>query len=357
MSPVTSHSSPVTAPAVRRGVLLGAWGHFGDVLREIEASCGALELVGIGAVRGEDGDVGAKSIATAHPCAAGVRFFDDAAAMLRALRPDFAIVSARPDRIPGLVALAAEHGCHVVSEKPLATDIDSMRGLRRVAEEAGILVCPMLATRAAPAPAAAVAAIREGAIGRPLLLNARKTYKWGESRPAWFGERAKYGGTIPWIGIHALDFIDAATGGDPVSEVSAFQANLAHPELPGCEDACVISMRLRSGALATATIDYLRPRADCPHGDDGLRAIGDCGELTVDITRGSAILLAAGGAPRQLPLPPPGRFYTPWLLALPPRGERANPDGRTLRAFRLTHEALVAREAADTGRIVPVPDL
>lgn len=320
-----------TMPGARRGVLLGDWGHFGEVLAEIDASGGALSLVGSAT--------------------------DEASAsvLLRDARPDFAIVSARPDRIPGLVALAARSGCHVVSEKPLALDIAALRSLFAAVAKSGVRVCPMLSNRTRPALAAAVAAIRAGVIGRPVLLSARKTYKWGASRPAWFGDRAAYGGTIPWIGIHALDFIDAATDGDPVAEVAAFHANLAHPALPGCEDACALALRLRSGALATATLDYLRPESPVPHGDDGLRVAGERGELTVDIDRGRAVLLESGAAPRELPLPAPEPFYAPWILALPPRGVPAPPDNRTLRAFRLSSEALAAREAADSGRPVRLP--
>ena len=318
------------SPLMKRGVLLGNWGHYGEVVREIEASGDALSLVGT-AVEERDAD-----------------------ALLREQRPDFAIVSARPDSIPRLASLAASHGCHIVTEKPLALDAASLRTLYADVAEAGVRVCPMLPNRARPALAAGVAAIRDGAIGKPVLLSARKTYKWGE-RPAWFGDRAAYGGTIPWIGIHALDFIDAATDGDPVAEVSAYHANLGHPALPGCEDVCTLSLRLRSGALATATLDYFRPNAPVTHGDDGLRVVGTHGELTVDIDRGRAVLLAPGAAPRDLPLPAPAAWYAPWLLALPPHGERTAPDDRTLRAFRLTHEALTARESADTGRPMSIP--
>ena len=316
---------------LKRGVLLGGWGHFFEVRKEIDASGGALSLAG------NCGDDPA-----------------DAEALLRDVRPDFAIVSARPDRIAPLVALAARHGCHIVSEKPLALDLESLETLRSVVAEAGVLVCPMLPNRARPPLAAAVTAIRSGAIGTPRLLSARKTYKWGKREP-WYGDRAAYGGTIPWIGIHALDFLDAATGGDPVAEVSAFHANLAHPGFPGCEDVCALSMRLASGALASATLDYLRPDSPVSHGDDYLRVIGDRGEIEVGIDRGRAVLLESGSAPRDLPLPPPAPFYAPWLLALPPRGVHAAPDDRTLRAFRLTAEALAAREAADTGRRVLLP--
>ena len=310
----------------KRGVLLGDWGHFSEVVNEMEGSCGALSLVG--------------------KCGGDLA---EAEALLREARPDFAIVSARPDCIAPLIALSARHGCHVVSEKPLALDIGSLAELRGVVEAAGVRVCDMLPNRARPPLAAAVAAIRSGAIGKPLLLSARKTYKWGRREP-WFGDRAAYGGTIPWIGIHALDFIDSATGGDPVAEVSAFHANLAHPGFPGCEDVCVLSMRLASGALASATLDYLRPDSPVPHGDDYLRVIGDKGEVEVWIDRGRAVLLESGAAPRDLPLPPPAPFYAPWLLALPPRGVHEALDDRTLRAFRLTAEALAGREATDTGR-------
>lgn len=317
----------------KRGVLLGDWGHFFEVVNEIDGSGGALSLAG---KCGDD--------------------IVEAEALLRAARPDFAIVSARPDRIAPLVALAARHGCHVVSEKPLALDLGSLAELRAVVEASGIRVCAMLPSRSRPPLAATIAAIRSGMIGKPLLLSARKTYKWGRREP-WFGDRAAYGGTIPWIGIHALDLIDAATGGDQVATVSAFHANLAHPGFPGCEDVCVLSMRLASGALASATLDYLRPDSPVPHGDDYLRVIGERGEIEVWIDRGRAVLLEAGSAPRDLPLPAPEPFYAPWLIAIPPRGVRAATDDRTTRAFRLTAEALAAREAADTGRTISTDNL
>ena len=336
------------------GVLLGAWGHWSAVLHELDASGGEFRIAGIAAIHEDDGDTPAARIVAEHACASGARIESDPDALLRDLHPDFAVVSARPDRLPRLAALAASHGCHIVCEKPLALDIPALLALRDAVLGAGVRVCAMLPNRTRPALAAAVAVLRDGAIGRPVLLNARKTYKWG-TRPAWFGDRAAYGGTIPWIGIHALDFIDAATGGDPVAEVGAYHANLGHPTHPGCEDVCALTMRLASGALATASLDYFRPDAPVPHGDDGLRVVGTLGELTVDIERDRAVLLEPGLAPRELPLPAEAPYYTPWLRALPPRGTPVAPDDRTLRAFRLTLEALSAREAADSGHPIRPP--
>ena len=347
MNTDSNRISPRSAP-VREltGVLLGSWGHYGEVLREFDASGGALRIVGIAAVREEDGDTPAVRIKADYSCAAGARVAEDADAFLRELRPDFAVVSSRPDRLAPLATLAASHGCHVISEKPLALDLAALDSLRAAIGSSGTRILAMLSNRVRPALAAGVAAIRAGAIGRVTLLSARKTYKFG-TRPSWFGNRAAYGGTIPWIGIHALDFFDAATGGVPVKDVAAFHANLAHPDFPGCEDACALIFRFENGAIGTATLDYFRPEAaDCPHGDDGLRVIGTRGELTLDIDRGRAVLLTADGM-RELSLPQRAPFYAPWLLAQPPRGERVEPDETTLRAFRLTREALLARDAAD----------
>ena len=326
----------MTGTAKKRGVLLGSWGHYGEVLREIEATGGEIALVG---KAGDD-----------------ARFGCQADVLLSQERPDFAIVSARPDRIAPLIALAASHGCHVICEKPLALDLPALSSLRSAVAAAGVRVCAMLPNRVRPALAAGVAAILSGAIGKPVLLSARKTYKWGK-REEWFGDRAAYGGTIPWIGIHALDFIDAATGGDPVAEATAFHANIGHPEYPGCEDVCAISMRLHSGALASATLDYFRPDAPVTHGDDFLRAVGTRGELSVWIDRNRTELLEPGAAPRELPLPVPTPYYAPWILGLPQRGVHCGPDDRTLRAFRLTLEALRIRDAADTGQPVSIPVL
>ena len=38
------------------------------------------------------------------------------------------------------------------------------------------------------------------------LIDARKSYKLGK-RPAYYHRRETYGGTIPWVGSHAIDWV------------------------------------------------------------------------------------------------------------------------------------------------------
>src|SRR4051794_24521737 len=46
--------------------------------------------------------------------------FDDPREMLARARPDIVAIATPPSSHPGYVALAAEHGCHVLCDKPTA---------------------------------------------------------------------------------------------------------------------------------------------------------------------------------------------------------------------------------------------
>ena len=298
------------------------------------------------------------------------RVFATPEELLDATHPDIAIVSARFDRLPYLSALAARHGCHVISEKPLALDLPALDMLWKAVSDAGVQCATMLSNREQPVLAAALASIRRGDIGRVVLLNARKSYRWG-TRPEWYGDRSLYGGTIPWIGIHALDFIQAAAEASPEQEtanykprtakprfasVSARHVNLGHPDRPGCEDVCLLDATLEGGVLASATLDYFRPACAPTHGDDWIRIVGTEGILEAAMERGTCTLLAPGSDSAPLPLAPRAPTHAAWLRSLPPRGTRSAPDAVTRRGFLLTQAALVAREAADTNRVLDIPD-
>ena len=182
MNAKAHNTSPRPAPLRKRtGVMLGSWGHYGEVLREFDASGGAIRIVGIAAVREADGDTPAARIVTDYPCAAGARVAEDADALLGELRPDFAVVSARPDRLAPLAAMAASHGCHVISEKPLALDLRALDSLRATLDSSGTRILAMLSNRTRPALAAGVAAIRDGAI--LCAVASRPAAAWRKGRP------------------------------------------------------------------------------------------------------------------------------------------------------------------------------
>ncbi len=55
--------------------------------------------------------------------------------MLKELKPDAAVISTRLDLIPSLIMEAAEAGCHIIAEKPLALDMATLEKVQKCVEK------------------------------------------------------------------------------------------------------------------------------------------------------------------------------------------------------------------------------
>lgn len=261
--------------------------------------------------------------------------------LLEEFRLDVVVVSTRPDHIARTIIFAAEAGCDIISEKPLGLSFDEVRLVRDAVQANGVRLLPMLSMRIDPAFLKARELYRSGAIGEVVLINTRKSYRFGD-RPEWFGDRAKYGGTFPWVGIHAVDMIHFITGQEFIS-VSARHTNFSHPERPDCEDGCVALFELSNGAFATASVDLLRPDSAPTHGDDWIRMVGTGGVLEASANEGAVKLINESGESVIKAGAGAVSFYAEFLTA--DRSSLVEPgDG-----FLLTEAALYARDSADQG--------
>jgi predicted dehydrogenase len=326
-----------------RYAVIGAWGHLGVPLDALSRTPDA-QAIALAPGSPED-DMAA--LQRTRPHLAPARIYSTSDELLAEAEPDLVIISTRLDRITPVARQVAKARCHMICEKPLAIDLTSLEALQRSVTDAGIQCVPMLHNRTDPMLAAAMAIIQQGRIGDVALINARKSYKWG-TRPDWFGARQSYGGTIPWIGIHALDFIDALSAAAWES-VYAAHANIAHAERPDCEDACTLIVRFTDGASATASIDFLRPASAPSHGDDWVRVVGSEGVLEVNMARREGQLIDRSGVHIIEPLHVGGPYDDLFAALL---GRRPHDLSATQRGFYLTRAALLARESADTARPV-----
>lgn len=330
-------------------VNIGGFGHAGAVLNAIASHdtdrCD-VRLVGYApALEGES-----LSLVESHSIyASSPTRYDDYRQMLADVGGDIAIVGTRLNSIAEAALAAIEAGYHVICEKPLALDRGRLRELYAAARSGHVQVLAMLSMRMLPQIVAAGRACREGRIGRPVLINTRKSYKWGV-RPDWFGDRQLYGGTIPWVGIHALDMINAVTG-QRFAEVAAIQRNGGHPERRDCEDTCAIIMRLEDDTLATASIDYFRPDNAPTHGDDWLRVVGTNGSIEVRAIENSCRLLDDSGTVCDLELPGPRLLYNEFFEAVR-TGQPMTDDVNA--SFILTDASLAARDAADADQTLQI---
>ncbi len=272
--------------------------------------------------------------------------FDDWRVMLAEIDPDVAVISTRLDQMAKIAIAAAEAGCHLICEKPLALTHASLRDLHKAVKASGVQLFAMHSMRSQGAFITAHDVYRRGEIGVVVLANGRKSYKWG-TRPDWFGRRDRYGGTIGWVGIHALDFIHFITG-IGYRSVMAMQSNFAHPTHKDCEDNCALILKMDNGAHATVSVDLLRPSTAPTHGDDWVRIIGTRGVLEANASAGTCRVITEDKGLVDVPVAEPRRMFRNFLLSLVGRAQY-EPELTPRDAFMLTHTCLCARDAADAG--------
>lgn len=319
--------------------IIGNWGHHVHVLQETD-EMKDLEVVAIApGFEGED-------LSTMISQYSKARLYDDHLKMLEQEKPDIVTISTRLDRITQLAIDASNANCHSICEKPLALEHNDLLQLWETIIKNRTQCIAMLPNRNHPVLAFAKQQIEAGRIGDVLLMNARKSYKFGHSRDEWLCKRSSYGGTIPWIGIHALDFINSVSD-SPCTSLSAMHANLAHPQFPEVEDSCTLSIKCKNGSLATASVDYLRPLSADGHGDDWIRIVGTAGIIEASMDREECVIIDSKGHSKITNFNVKAPYYPPLMRAFPKPGTGEITE-ETRRSFYLSHLGLWARDAADT---------
>lgn len=243
----------------------------------------------------------------------------------------------------GAAIEASRRGVNVISEKPAATTLEDLARLEQATRAAGILYSIMLGMRGMPIFQAAHEAVHKGSIGEPILISGQKSYVWGPERPWYYKQRKTYGGTIAWVGIHALDYMRWVSGQD-YTRVAAWEGNKAHPNYPGCEDHAGLLFHLANGGTATCHLDFLRPENAPTHGDSRLRVAGSEGVLEALEVGNRVNLISAKGTAGDIPLPPAVDLFTKFIAALRGEGE---PLVSAQDSFSITRVCLKAREAAE----------
>jgi predicted dehydrogenase len=184
------------------------------------------------------------------------------------------VVSASiPDGRAPLGLRVMRHGKDFMVDKPGITTLDQLAEVRRVQAETrriySILYSERLENRAT---VKAGELVRAGAIGRVLQTIGLGPHRLNlKSRPAWFFERARYGGILCDIGSHQFDQFLFFTGSKRADVVASQAGNLHHPQYPGLED-FGDAMLSGDGGSGYVRVDWFTP--------DGLSTWGD-GRLTV----------------------------------------------------------------------------
>jgi UDP-N-acetyl-2-amino-2-deoxyglucuronate dehydrogenase len=188
--------------------------------------------------------------------ATGVRGFASLDDLLQASPADIVVLATPSGLHPRQAIQVARAGRHVLTEKPMATKWDEGMAMVRACREAGVKLFVVKQNRLNPTMQRLKAALAQGRFGRIFMVNVNVFWTRPQSyydEAPWRGRWDLDGGAFMNQASHYVDMVDWLVG--PVDNVHAYTATLARDI--EAEDSGVMSLRLRSGALASINVTML----------------------------------------------------------------------------------------------------
>lgn len=218
------------------------------------------------------------------------------------------------------VAVAmARAGKHVLCEKPLSTDLSEAAAMVAAAESAGVVLMPFLNMRLSGAATAAVALVRQGAVGRPQLLRGVMAHGGPDRtdpRRRWFLQAASGGGAVLDLGPHLFDLAAQIMPARP----TRIRATLRHT--PEVEVECdgLVEVEYADRALAQLSLSWSMTAAR----ETGITVQGDAGSLRMqmlwapppapDVPAAPLVMSALRGGDVEVTYPAPAASEEPCSL-------------------------------------------
>lgn len=151
----------------------------------------------------------------------GVAAYDDYTKMLEAEKPDAVIINLPHYLHEPCAKICAEHGCHILLEKPMSTSYESCLRIIDFCKQNNVLLQVAHPQGFMAETRMAQDIIKSGELGELVMVHTQRsgTYFY-ETRPKWFWKKETAGGGI-WInlGAHCLDQFCQLTG-SPIKSIT-----------------------------------------------------------------------------------------------------------------------------------------
>ena len=247
MNPTVPSSVPITGRPIRFA-LVGCGRISANHIEALHQHRERAQLVAVC-----DNRPPALQAAVARTGAAG---FESLEALLQGSDADIVSLATPSGLHPRQAMRVAAAGRHVLSEKPMATKWDDGMAMVRACRDAGVKLFVVKQNRLNPTMQLLKAAVDGGRFGRVHMVNVNvfwtRPQSYYDDAP-WRGRWDLDGGAFLNQASHYVDMVDWLVG--PVDSVHAYTATLARAI--EAEDTGVMSLRLRSGGLASINVTML----------------------------------------------------------------------------------------------------
>ncbi len=187
--------------------------------------------------------------------------------------------------------------------------------------------------------------VQQGAVGRVVQVLGLGPHRLSkESRPAWFFERAKYGGILCDIGSHQFEQFLTFSGATDAVVNHAAVGNFANPDKPEFEDFGEAALVGNNGASNYIRVDWYTPAGLSTWGDGRMVILGTKGYIElrkyVDVARektGDHVYLVDEKGEHHLPVAGQVgfRFFGELILDCLNRTEKAMTQTHVFKAAEL----------------------
>jgi len=335
-------AAAVKLPRKLRLGMVGVLGHAGEILTPLP-HIPDVELVAVA-----EADPAELARIRKRPVAEKATFYSDYRRMLDAEKLDLVgVCTSNGDRAASVIAVA-ERGLPLIAEKPLALSRAEFERAKKAVAASAKPIWLLLPLRYEPQFLAMRQLVKDGVVGDVGMISSQKSYKAGV-RPVWMKERASYGSTILWIGIHMFDLMRWTSGRD-FTEVFSYQAQVsAPPGIGQMENTTTTILKLDNGGTASLHMDYYRSEAAPTHGDDRVRIAGSKGVVEYMAATGLTVLRQGGKVEVVKEMPPERQIFVEFLEAA--FNGKAN-DMPLSDVWKVNEITIASHEAAATGRPV-----
>jgi predicted dehydrogenase len=179
-----------------------------------------------------------------------------------------------------------------MTDKPGVTTAAQLAAVEAASTETGLIWSVVLGRLTSPAVQAALNVARSGELGRLVSLTSMAPHRLNRAlRPAWFFNKAAYGGIINDIGVHSIDQF-MAFAGTATPEIAAATIGCFGTEPNGFEDFAEVTLR-GGGLTGTMRLDWFTPDGLPDWGDGRLFLVGT--EGTLDLRKNLDLVGRPGG--------------------------------------------------------------
>jgi len=192
------------------------------------------------------------------------------------------VSAAIPDERGPLGVRVMQHGKDFMADKPGMTTLEQLAEVRKVQATTRRIYSIMYSERLENrATQRAGELVKAGAIGRVIQTVGLGPHRMNpKTRPAWFFERARYGGILCDIASHQADQFLFFTGSTKADVVASQVGNLNNPQYPGLEDFGDMMLR-GDGGTGYVRVDWFTPAGLPTWGDGRLTILGTDGFIEI----------------------------------------------------------------------------